>query len=141
MTIRLIVTDLDGTLLGADKRISRRNIRALTACRGRGIRIALASGRSARATGSVAAQAGLSDSLIISSNGARMDESSGGPILMEDCIEPDTAREAARRLIRAGIYVECYADGRIYMVNRTPLKNHCHRPGPTGGGDVFFEGE
>lgn len=44
--IRLIAVDLDGTLLPKDKKVSPRTLRALEACRARGIMLAFATGRS-----------------------------------------------------------------------------------------------
>ena len=43
--IKMIVTDLDGTLLRDDKTISERTIRALTGCRKKGIKVAYATVR------------------------------------------------------------------------------------------------
>ena len=53
MSIRLIATDLDGTLLGADKEVSPRNARALQACMARGVHVMLARGRSLNAVACV----------------------------------------------------------------------------------------
>ena len=47
--IRLIVTDLDDTLLRSDKTLSARTLAALTACRAAGVKIAFATARSAQA--------------------------------------------------------------------------------------------
>lgn len=46
MSIRLIVTDMDGTLLDPNDRISEENLRVLLACQQQGIRVILANGRS-----------------------------------------------------------------------------------------------
>lgn len=138
MSIRLIATDLDGTLLGADKEISPRNARALQECMARGVHVMLASGRSLNAVARIAERAGLTDALVLSSNGARLDETARGPILLEDGIERNIAREAAERLISAGVYVECYSDDVIYMANRAPVKRHNHRPGRTADGATLF---
>ena len=46
MSIRLIVTDMDGTLLDPNDRISEENLRVLLACQRQGIHVILASGRS-----------------------------------------------------------------------------------------------
>ena len=43
--IRMIALDLDGTLLGADGKVSERNLAALLAAEGAGITVALATGR------------------------------------------------------------------------------------------------
>ena len=54
--IRLIVTDLDDTLLRSDKTISARTIEVLRRCQTRGIKIAFATARSARAASRMRAQ-------------------------------------------------------------------------------------
>ena len=138
MSIRLIATDLDGTLLGTDKAVSPCNAYALRKCMARGIHVMLASGRSLNAVSSIAESAGLTGALILSSNGARLDETSHGPILIEDGIPEDIAREAAGRLISAGIYVECYSDDVIYMANRVKVKHHNHQPGLAADGVTLF---
>ncbi len=138
MSIRLIATDLDGTLLGADKEVSPRNARALQVCMARGIHVMLASGRSLNAVARIAERAGLTDALILSSNGARLDETAHGPLLLEDGIPENVAREAAMRLISAGVYVECYSDDVIYMANRVPVRHHNHHPGLAADGVTLF---
>ena len=130
MSIRLIATDLDGTLLGADKAVSPRNVRALQACMARGVHVMMASGRSLNAVARIAENAGLTGALILSSNGARLDETARGPLLLEDGIPESVAREAAMRL--------CYSDDVIYMANRVPVKHHSHRPGPAADGVTLF---
>ena len=45
MNVKMIVTDLDGTLLRTDKTISEYTVSVLGHCRGRGIKIAYATGR------------------------------------------------------------------------------------------------
>ena len=138
MSIRLLATDLDGTLLGADKEVSPRNVRALQACMAQGVHVMLASGRSLNAVARIAERAGLTGALILSSNGARLDETARGPLLLEDGIAPSVAREAAVRLISAGVYVECYSDDVIYMANRVPVKHHSHQPGLAADGVTLF---
>jgi len=49
MQIKMIVTDLDGTLLRDDKTVSERSFSALAKCRERGIRIVYATGRGSSA--------------------------------------------------------------------------------------------
>ena len=138
MSIRLIATDLDGTLLGADKEVSPRNACALQACMARGVHVMLASGRSLNAVARIAEISGLTGALVLSSNGARLDETARGPLLLENGIAPSVAREAAVRLISAGIYVECYSDDVIYMANRAPVKHHNHQPGRAADGATLF---
>ena len=69
--IRMIALDLDGTLLGADGRVSPRNLAALQAAEDAGIVIALATGRRHRYALQVLRSLGLKDeTILVSSNGA-----------------------------------------------------------------------
>ena len=45
MSVRLIVTDLDGTLLRDDKTVSKQSMEALIACHAKGIKIVYATAR------------------------------------------------------------------------------------------------
>ena len=67
--IRLIATDLDGTLLRADETISERSRQALERAQAAGITVVLATGRPPRTMRSIAASAGLTG-LAICANGA-----------------------------------------------------------------------
>ncbi|MBO4884772.1 MAG: HAD family phosphatase [Clostridia bacterium] len=138
MDIRLVVTDLDGTLLDANREISPRTARALLACRARGVIVAFASGRSFEAVRPFALGIGLRECVIISSNGARIDASAEGPVVFGNCLPEALAREAAHRLVEAGLYVECYSDEHIYMANRTPMRFRHHAPGFNADGTVEF---
>lgn len=138
MNIRLIVTDLDGTLLNKSRQISLRTARVLRACQARGVEIMFASGRSFEAVRPFALGAELDACRIVSCNGSRLDETPYGPVLFEDNLPEELAREAAGRLVEAGLYTECYSDERIYMANRVPLPTRHHRPGLTADGTVEF---
>ena len=67
MKVKMIVTDLDGTLLREDKTVSERTIDALQCCREAGIRIAFATGRGENSSKVV--PAGIFDARILN-NGA-----------------------------------------------------------------------
>ncbi len=69
MSIRLIALDLDGTLLDSHGHISERNLRAIREARGKGVRIALVTGRRFRDSRPIALELGL-DVPLISHNGA-----------------------------------------------------------------------
>ena len=80
MSIRLVATDLDGTLLRSDKSISRRTAAAMTLALESGIEIVWAT---ARARASVVAFAALADfqGLAVCANGAvLLDLATGGEV-------------------------------------------------------------
>ena len=71
MGIRMIALDLDGTLLGADGRVSARNLAALMAAEEAGIYVAIATGRRHCYALHVLRGLGLADeTILVSSNGA-----------------------------------------------------------------------
>jgi Cof subfamily protein (haloacid dehalogenase superfamily) len=76
MTPKLFAFDLDGTLLGPDKRISAANIDALREMKGGGAAIALASGRIGHSARRYAADLGFDPALVVL-NGAEVYKSAG----------------------------------------------------------------
>lgn len=80
--IRLIATDLDGTLLDRDGFIRPYTRRTLKECMDRGITVMLVSGRCHNTARMPAVQARL-DLVIASSNGARIDKTAYGPTIYE----------------------------------------------------------
>lgn len=123
--IGVVAMDLDGTLLGADQKISEENKRALRECSARGIRVVLASGRSFESARTFAKEIGVSCG-IVSCNGARLDETENGPVLMEDCFSKEQALFFFEELRRCDIYFECYTPGRIYMTDGFVETFHSH---------------
>ena len=136
MKIRLIATDLDGTLLGADRRISPRTAGALRECVRRGVTVAFVSGRDFEGVSPLALGIGLNECVIISCNGSRTDASANGPIIDGDYMPEALAREVAERILDAGFYLECFSDGRIYMANREASKKHVRMPGRNASGTL-----
>ncbi|MGI6172865.1 MAG: Cof-type HAD-IIB family hydrolase [Christensenellales bacterium] len=116
MKTRLVAMDLDGTLLGRDKKISERNKRALLACEKKGVMMVLASGRSFESVRELALGAGLS-SPIISSNGTRVDESPNGVTLLEDTFPRDVSEQVYAIMKESGIYFVCYGHGKLFQNN------------------------
>ncbi|MBQ8092043.1 MAG: HAD family phosphatase [Clostridia bacterium] len=116
MDIRLIVTDLDGTLLMPDGTVSERTRRALLACEKRGIPVVFASGRTFESLSGLARTLGL-NSPIISANGARVDLSPSGPAILEDYLPEQLADEVLKILIASEMYVECYSGNAIYFLH------------------------
>lgn len=116
MDIRLVATDLDGTLLNEHGIISERSLKALHECETRGIPVVMSSGRMFEGVRLLAKQAGL-NSPIISSNGARVDASPFGPVWMEDTLPFPLAQQIFRILKDTGLYIECYSRNTIYQAH------------------------
>ena len=123
--ISIVAMDLDGTLLGKDIKVSAENREALKACRERGIYVILASGRSFESVRTFATGMGV-ECGIISCNGARLDGTAYGPVLVEEFIPQEVAQRVFDVLVESAIYFECYTPGRIYMTNGFVERFHSH---------------
>lgn len=97
----LIVTDLDGTLLGKDGRVSERNRAALRAAHDAGWHVAIATGRtwaeSHRAIDCIA-----EDAFFIGASGASLHEAGSGKVLATATVDARAALDIADAIIRHG---------------------------------------
>lgn len=97
----LIVTDLDGTLLGRDGRVSPRNRAALRAAHDAGWHVAIATGRtwaeSHRAIDCIA-----DDAFFIGASGASLHEAGSGRVLAKATVDARAALDIADEIIRHG---------------------------------------
>ncbi len=89
--IRLIASDLDGTLLGDRGALLEANTRALQRAAGKGIRVCIASGRLPEMCSRFALDMGLSDCLIVGLNGTRVLEAPNGRELFCKRFPPEIA--------------------------------------------------
>src|SRR6185312_10611229 len=90
--VRMIAVDMDGTLLGADGRVSARNLAALETAEAAGIEVVVATGR--RHCYAMRQLRGLGlreESALISSNGT-VTRTLGARLLERNVMQPDTAR-------------------------------------------------
>lgn len=90
-SVRLIASDLDGTLLRDDGSVSMRTRRALCRAQGAGIRVVLVSGRHPRFLRAKATDAGV-HGLAICSNGAILYDPEHDAILHHLALEPGVAQ-------------------------------------------------
>jgi Cof subfamily protein (haloacid dehalogenase superfamily) len=106
--VRLIATDLDGTLLRSDhETVSERTQRALAAARGAGITIVLVSARGPIGVGAVADASGC-DGLAICSNGALVLDLASRGVVRHRPLAADVAAQMVRAL-RARLPDVCFA--------------------------------
>jgi len=105
--VRLIATDLDGTLLRADSSVSERTRRALRAVEALGVRVVLVTGRPPRMARLVARDAGTAG-LVICCNGALVCQADGETVVRHSPLSPAAAAElvAAMRAAAPGV---CFA--------------------------------
>ena len=95
--IRLVATDLDGTLVRTDGEISRRSCEALRAAEDAGILVALVTGRPPRWLGPVAVATGHTG-VAVCANGAILYDLHEERIVDSTLLDPETLRAVAKRL-------------------------------------------
>jgi len=97
VTIRLVATDLDGTIVRSDGTISARTADALHAAESRGLTVVLVTGRPPRWMGEVAAATGHTG-LAICANGALLYDLHTETVVRQQLLDPDQLRLIATRL-------------------------------------------
>jgi len=100
-SVRMVATDLDGTLLRSDGRVSTRTAAAVDALAAAGIFVVLVTARPPRWVHVVADQLGGSHSVAVCSNGAIIYDVSASRVLLEHPIPPAICSEVVDRLREA----------------------------------------
>lgn len=113
MAIKLIVTDLDGTLLTDDKMISDRNKAAIAKAQEQGVMVTVATGRMCLAAAHYARLIGVTLP-IISCNGGLVRPYTGEALFMH-CFEKDLAREVIALCYERNWHVQWYVDDKVYV--------------------------
>ena len=105
MTYKLIVLDVDGTMLTSNRELTKRTIQTLRKVQQMGIRIALASGRPTYGILPLAKaiDLGVYNGFIISYNGAQVMEAQTGQILFERRIDPQMVPYLEKRAAKLGM--------------------------------------
>lgn len=114
MTIRLVATDLDDTLLREDHTISERTVETIRKAREQGIYFTFATGRMPASTRPYAQQLGI-DVPIITYNGAMIQEALSEEVLYRRVIPVATAREILRWLLRNELRIQVYRRDKLYV--------------------------
>lgn len=97
-SVRMVATDLDGTLLRSDGSLSTRTVVAVEALGSLGVLVVFVTARPPRWVHEVAEQLPHSHSVAICSNGAIVYDVSESRVLLEHPIPPETATEVVARL-------------------------------------------
>lgn len=133
--IRMIATDLDGTLLRHDGTLSERTIAAFRAAAAAGLTITLASGRPPRSVLPIAQQLGV-DGLAVCSNGAIVYDLERGAVLHNEAVPRAALTEIinAMRAREPSVSFATEHGNRIGHEPAFPLRRHGD-PGqsPAGG--------
>ncbi|HCI29917.1 MAG TPA: HAD family hydrolase [Fervidobacterium sp.] len=107
--IRLIVTDLDGTLLNDEKHIPRENILVLKEAMERGIHVSIATGRNFHSAKEYIAELGL-DVPVIFQNGAFIYQWMENKVIYQTALDKQIALKVIEGARNAGLFYILYAD-------------------------------
>ena len=115
MPIKLIATDLDGTLMSGDHlTVSPRTVAALQAAHDRGVYLAIATGRTLDFIDHVTAQVPFVD-YVIYSNGAAVYDRKNDAHICQQLIPPEAVQRILQTLAPWPLYYNVYWDGGMYL--------------------------
>ena len=117
LPFELIALDLDGTLPIPTSRISPRNLAAVRACRQRGAKAIIGSGRMHCTTTAYWREMAL-DTPIISYNGALVKHEGTGEVLLDRHVEPSLARELVELCAREELHLNYYHGDTLYIARQ-----------------------
>lgn len=117
-TIRLVVIDLDGTLLDSHKQLQPQTRQAIKEVKQRGILVTLATGRTWGSTAPFALQLGI-DIPVITYNGAYITAIGDKHPVEKKAMSIDLAGKMLKQLEQAGFYVKVYIDEHLYVQETT----------------------
>lgn len=113
MEIKLIASDLDGTLMAPDHlTVAERTQKALWSAHEKGVKIAIATGRALSFTEGVTAQIPFAD-YVVCSNGASVYDRGNKSFIYNNLITPEITAEAVKLLNSLPVYYNVYVDGEI----------------------------
>ena len=114
LPVRMIVTDLDGTLLDRNRKIPEGNARALRRAAANGLEVAFASGRLPGVCSRLALDIGLPECRIMGMNGALIWDRPFGERLAETTFLPDAAEAVVRILDAEGCIYNAYTPDGVF---------------------------
>lgn len=113
MAIKLLVADLDGTIIPASQIISVRNLAAIRAVEAEGVKVTFATGRMHASAEAFAKSAGISLP-IITCNGA-MVKSCAGEVVFEKSIDAKVVKEVIEFCLANQWHIQWYVNGELYV--------------------------
>ena len=114
--IKMIATDLDGTMLKNDWSVSGINVKAVETAQGQGVRWMTVTGRSYRGAMPLMQQYGINCGYVLM-NGAEFRDEEGRLIFAED-MDPEKAAKVCRKLDAEGIKFEINTDHGDYATTK-----------------------
>ena len=124
MKYKLLVLDVDGTLLNDEREISKRTLAALLKVQQMGVRIVLASGRSTYGLMPLAKvlELGNYGGFVLSYNGCQIIKAQNGEILFERRINPEMLPYLEKKARKNGFAIFTYHDDNI--ITDSPDNEH-----------------
>lgn len=113
--IKLIASDMDGTLLNDDHKISKENLKAIKKAEKIGVKFTIATGRMYEDVKPLLDECDLKCQCIVLNGGEYIDED--GKILEGIYIGREEAREIINMVIKENIVTEIYTNDGLYTVN------------------------
>lgn len=110
--IKLIAADMDGTLVGSDRRISPENIKAIKSAQERGIKFAIATGRALCDVIPMLKEYDLKCDTLIMNGAEYLDEE--GKIIESTYIGADRVQDILKAMKHEDLLVEIYTDDGFY---------------------------
>ena len=138
MKIKLLATDLDGTLLRGGKPVSAGNIAAAQAAAKAGTIVTIATGRMYRAALPVAEALGL-DVPIITYNGALI-KSTSGKVYYEQYLDEEICRRITDFAAARGWYLQTYSGDGLYYSDYGEFSRRYEHSQKVIGEDIGYEG-
>lgn len=119
---KMIVTDMDYTLLGKDKTISERNKQAIKKASQKGIKIVIATGRIYTSAKVYAKLIGI-DTPIIASNGAIIRQDHTNNTIFQSILPDEIIREMIAICHKNEVYCHLYTSKTVYAEKLTNISN------------------
>ena len=121
MKYKLIVLDVDGTMLNSNRELTKRTVQTLRKVQQMGIRLALASGRPTYGILPLAQaiDLGVYDGYIISYNGAQVMEAKTGQIIFERRIDPQMVPYLEKKAAKMGLTMAYYDGNEVVSTDTT----------------------
>ena len=113
--IKLIASDMDGTLLGNNHDISKENLKAIRKAQSKGIKFAISTGRSYEDVKPFIDKYNLNCQCAALNGGEFIDED--GNVIEGIYIDKDKAREVLNEMHKFNLFIEIYTDKGYYTTN------------------------
>ena len=113
--IKLIASDMDGTLLNSNHEISKENLQAIKKAEEMGVKFAISTGRMYEDVKPLLDECDLKCQCIVLNGGEYIDEE--GKVLEGIYIGKKEAREIINMILKENIVAEIYTDKGLYTVN------------------------